>query len=284
MEIGLLGPLTVTCNGISRIPTAQKPRKVLALLLMESNRPVSVESLIEELWKGDSPVSAMTTLQTYVLRLRKALAGMLGVSPANVAEDYLVTEPGGYCFRAGSAKLDLVDFDEKISAGRSALACGAVQQAAGLFREGLGLWRGPALSDIRCGSVLSIHRGRLEEQRLAVLEQRIETDLRLGRHRAVVGELTELVARNQTNETLVALSMIALHRSGRRAQALDVFQQLRSFLVSNLGIDPSPKLHRLQRAILNSDPALESGGQADPLWSELFHGEAADLGVRQSVS
>ncbi|MEV0374122.1 AfsR/SARP family transcriptional regulator [Streptomyces sp. NPDC050636] len=261
MHIGLLGPMTLSHNGMSYLPTAQKPRKVLALLLMQPDRPVKVESLVEELWEEKPPASAMTTLQTYILQLRKALSHTLEITPAAVAADCLVTESGSYSFRIGSAELDLTQFEDKTRAGRVALASGAVRRAATLFREGLGLWRGPVLSDVRPGPLLGMYQRRLEEQRLTVLEQRIEADLRLGLHREVLSELTELVARNETNETLHALFMIALHRSGRRVQALDVFQQLRSYLVSNLGVDPSPKLHQLQQSILASDPALDFDGQ-----------------------
>ncbi|WP_019548487.1 AfsR/SARP family transcriptional regulator [Streptomyces sulphureus] len=257
MKIDLLGPLALAQDGVSYLPTAKKTRKVLALLLLQLGQAVSVDSLLEELWAGDPPTSALTTVQTYVLQLRTALTRALGIPRAEVAAHHLVTEPGGYRFELGSADLDLVRFRAKAEQARLAYTSGALQRAAPQFHEALKLWKGAALSNVPTGPLLSVHKKRLEEERLSMLEQRVATDLWLGHHRNVLGELTALVEQHPTNETLHGLFMIALYRSGRRAQALEVFHQLRTYLVSTLGLEPSSKIHELQRAVLSSDSRLD---------------------------
>ncbi|WP_404962552.1 BTAD domain-containing putative transcriptional regulator [Streptomyces sp. 147326] len=287
MDIDVLGALAVRENGISITPTAPKPRQVLALLALHADQVVPVSALIEELWAGEPPRSARTTLQTYVLQLRALIATALergaadgaeaAADPATVpgtdrgagvrtAKDILVTLPGGYLLSSGGGVLDVREFDRLAGSGYRAMDAGDFPAAARLLREALALWSGPAFADVQSGVQLDMEARRLEETRLCALDQRIEADLRLGRHRELLAELTVLASRYRTHENLHGQFMLALHRSGRRGEALDVYQRLRGTLVRELGLEPSVALRRLQRSILMagpeslSEPGVEPGG------------------------
>jgi len=257
MEIRILGPLTIRRDEVEADITAPKPRKVLALLLIHANRIVPVSSLVRELWDDLPPRSASTTLQTYILQIRRVLRHSFGLSAAEVSEKILVTRSGGYQYRVNRGELDLHEFERLSIDGRQKLAAGDPAGAAVTLREALGLWRGPALVGIQAGHLLEVEILRLREGWLTALQQRIEADLRLGRHLDILSELTALTAEYPLHENLNAQYMLALHRSGRRTEALRVFQRLRSSLVEDLGLEPSQQIQRLQHAMLSSDPALE---------------------------
>ncbi|THA54632.1 AfsR/SARP family transcriptional regulator [Streptomyces sp. A1136] len=262
MDICVLGALAVRENGISITPTAPKPRQVLALLALHADQVVPVSALIEELWGGLPPRSARTTLQTYVLQLRSLIAAALeGGDGSRTAKDVLVTLPGGYLLNSGGGTSDVREFDRLSSMGYRAMDAGDHPGAARLLREALALWSGPAFADVHGGVQLDMEARRLEETRLCALGQRIEADLRLGRHRELVAELTVLVSRYRTHENLHGQFMLALHRSGRRGEALDVYQRLRTTLVRDLGIEPSAALRRLQRSILMAGPDGVAAGR-----------------------
>ncbi|WP_327260176.1 AfsR/SARP family transcriptional regulator [Streptomyces sp. NBC_01232] len=285
MDIDVLGALAVRENGISITPTAPKPRQVLALLALHADQVVPVSALIEELWAGEPPRSARTTLQTYVLQLRALIAAALeqGAAAASVsgeggsgsaegggepagrtAKDILVTLPGGYLLSSGGGTLDVREFDRLAGTGYRAMDAGDFPGAARLLREALSLWSGPAFADVQGGVQLDMETRRLEETRLCALDQRIEADLRLGRHRELLAELTVLVTRYRTHENLHGQFMLALHRSGRRGEALDVYQRLRATLVRELGLEPSVALRRLQRSILMAGPESLAEAHAEP--------------------
>ncbi|MDQ0904426.1 DNA-binding SARP family transcriptional activator [Streptomyces canus] len=259
MQIGLLGLLDVRENGISITPTAPKPRQALALLALHADQVVPVSALIDELWAGRPPRSARTTLQTYVLQLRdligialekeSAAAGPAESRPRS-AKDVLVTSPGGYMLVSGDGPNDVREFERLAGMGYRALDTGDFQGASRLLREALALWTGLAFAGVQTGTLLETEARRLEESRLCALDQRIEADLRLGRHRELLAELTVLTSRYRTHENLHAQFMLALHRSGRRGEALDVYQRLRGTLIRGLGLEPSERLRRLQRSIL----------------------------------
>ncbi|MDQ0757413.1 AfsR/SARP family transcriptional regulator [Streptomyces canus] len=259
MQIGLLGLLDVRENGISITPTAPKPRQALALLALHADQVVPVSALIDELWAGRPPRSARTTLQTYVLQLRdligialekeSAAAGPAEGRPRS-AKDVLVTSPGGYMLVSGDGPNDVREFERLAGMGYRALDTGDFQGASRLLREALALWTGLAFAGVQTGTLLETEARRLEESRLCALDQRIEADLRLGRHRELLAELTVLTSRYRTHENLHAQFMLALHRSGRRGEALDVYQRLRGTLIRGLGLEPSERLRRLQRSIL----------------------------------
>ncbi|MFD8980015.1 BTAD domain-containing putative transcriptional regulator [Streptomyces sp. NPDC059564] len=263
MDIDVLGALAVRENGISITPTAPKPRQVLALLALHADQVVPVSALIEELWGAVPPRSARTTLQTYVLQLRALIATALeGTDGARTAKDVLVTLPGGYLLSSGGGTSDVKEFDRLAALGYRAMDAGDFPTSAQRLREALALWSGPAFADVHGGVQLDMETRRLDEIRLCALDQRIEADLKLGRHRELLAELTVLVSRYRTHENLHGQFMIALHRSGRRGEALDVYQRLRATLVRDLGLEPSTALRRLQRSILMAGPESAGAGAA----------------------
>ncbi|MFE0605448.1 BTAD domain-containing putative transcriptional regulator [Streptomyces sp. NPDC058892] len=272
MDIEVLGTLAVREHGVSVTPTAPKPRQVLALLALHADQVVPVSALIEELWAGAPPRSARTTLQTYVLQLRALIATALEQGATDgeqdfgrrrSAKDVLVTLPGGYLLNSGGGTSDIREFDRLAGMGYRAMDAGDFPGAARLLREALSLWSGPAFADVQGGIQLDMETQRLEETRLCALDQRIEADLRIGRHRELLAELTVLASRYRTHETLHGQFMLALHRSGRRSEALDVYQRLRATLVRELGLEPSAALRRLQRSILMASPEVPAAAETN---------------------
>ncbi|MEW1818297.1 AfsR/SARP family transcriptional regulator [Streptomyces diastaticus] len=275
MDIALLGTLAVREHGYSITPTAPKARQVLALLALHADQVVPVPALIEELWAGTPPRSARTTLQTYVLQLRSLISAALeqrqkkgqeGAPGRRTAKDVLLTLPGGYLLHSGGGTSDVRGFDRLVVRGSQAMDAGDFPGAARLLREALSRWSGPAFADVDSGVQLEAEARRLEETRLCALDQRIEADLRIGRHRELLAELTVLAGRYRTHENLHGQFMLALHRSGRRGEALDVYQRLHQTLVRELGLEPSAVLRRLQRSILMAVPDARLGAAE-------FHGD-----------
>lgn len=256
MDIDVLGTLAVREQGFSVAPTAPKPRQVLALLALNANQVVPVTMLTEELWGSVPPRSARPTLQTYILQLREQIGTALtvGGDTRRSAKDILMTVPGGYLLKRGEGISDVKEFERLAGTGYRAMDAEDYREAAARLREALDLWTGPALADIQPGPHLEPQIKRLEESRLCALDQRIEADLRLGRHRELLAELTVLVSRHPTHESLCGQYMLALHRSGRRGEALNAYQRLRTTLVRGLGLEPSAALAKLQRSILVSGP------------------------------
>ncbi|MFD5877013.1 BTAD domain-containing putative transcriptional regulator [Streptomyces sp. NPDC060322] len=256
MDIEVLGALSVRENGISITPTAPKPRQVLALLALHADRVMSVATLIEELWDGHPPRSARTTIQTYILQLRELIGNALARNGNEraMAKDILVTLPGGYRLETRGGTLDFREFERHAAVGYRAMDAEDYSGGARRLRDALSLWTGPALTDVQAGRQIEMEIKRFEEARLCALDQRIEADLRLGRHRELLSELTVLVNRYRMHESLHGQFMLALHRSGRRGEALSAYQRLRNTLVAELGLEPSPALIRLQRSILMANP------------------------------
>jgi DNA-binding SARP family transcriptional activator len=246
MEFRILGPLEVYAAGQTVPLGGAKQRALLAVLLLNANHVVSVDRLIDELWGDRPPATAAHTIQVYVSQLRKALA----------AEDVLVTRSPGYLLRAEAGSLDLHRFESMLEDGRRALGEGDPDAAARRLREALGLWRGDALADFSFEPFAQAAIGRLEDLRLAAVEDRIEADLALGRHADVIGELDALIHTHPLRERPRAQAMLALYRAGRQAEALQAYQDARRVLVEELGIDPSPALQELEKAILNQDASL----------------------------
>jgi len=257
MEITVLGPFNATENGCPIAPTAAKPRQVLALLAMHAGRGVTVPLLMEEVWGDDPPRSAVTTLQTYILQLRRMIDDALEGTSGPAAKKALSTWQGGYRLDIRPHDVDVHAFEQLAVSGRIALRNDDPATASRLLAQALALWQGPPLSGIRVGDILRIEVARLTEAHYGVLEDRITADLRLGRHAQLISELTALTERYPMNENLQALRMLALHRSGRSWQALDAYTRLRTTLIDELGLEPCLRLQRLQRSILASDPALD---------------------------
>ncbi|WP_407550962.1 AfsR/SARP family transcriptional regulator [Streptomyces sp. Pv4-95] len=258
MDIELLGVLRVRENGVSVTPTAPKARQVLAMLALRADHLVPVSELIGELWGEQAPRSARTTLQTYILQLREKISTAIGSDPEGsaprTAKDVLVTSAGGYILNTAGGRSDVREFERLAGTGYRSMDSGDFEGAARQLREALTLWTSSALADVQAGGVLEMEIKRLEETRLCALDQRIEADLRLGRHRELLGELTVLASRYRTHETLHGQLMLAFHRSGRRSEALDVYQRLRNTLVRELGLEPSSRLRRVQQSILMAGP------------------------------
>jgi DNA-binding SARP family transcriptional activator len=248
VSVRLLGPLEVERAGRPVALGGRAQRALLARLLLDANRTVAVDRLVEDLWGEAAPATSSKMVQIYVSKLRKELPG-----------DMLVTRAPGYALEIHAEALDLVRFERLRDAGRAALAGGLAATAADRLREALALWRGPALEEFREPFAV-VEAARLEELRLSSLEDRIDADLALGRHAGLDGELEALVARNPWRERLWGQLMLARYRTGRQADALAGYRRLREMLATELGIEPSASLRDLERRILQQDPALDYTG------------------------
>jgi SARP family transcriptional regulator, regulator of embCAB operon len=258
MEVAVLGPMSVRVGREICTPTAPKIRTVLALLAVHADQVVPVSSLMRELWDDGPPVSGPTTLQTYVLNLRKLFAAATGLPTRTVAAEILTTRAGGYVFQSAGCELDIQKFHRVVSEGRMALSAGEDRRAVDLLSGALQLWRGPALVDVTTGRILEGRRQQFEESRLVVLEYLVDAELRLGMFREVLSELAALTVENPYHEGLHAQYMRALHLNGRRAQALEIFQRVRANLVGHLGLEPGPSIQHLHRAILNAEQDVDA--------------------------
>ena len=255
LTFGILGPLEVVGDRGQIQLGGPKQRATLAILLLGANRVVSVERLADELYAGAAPVTAVTQVQRQISELRKVLGAGSGIE----------TRAPGYVLNISPDQLDLHRFERFTEEARQALARGVPESAAVLQRNALELWRGTPLADLEHEPFAQISIERLEEVRLAALEQRIDADLAVGRHRELVAELDELTAQHPFHEPFSTRLMLALYRSGRQADALDVFRRERKALVESFGIEPGRGLRTLERAILNHDPSLElDQGRAFP--------------------
>jgi DNA-binding SARP family transcriptional activator len=241
-EFRLLGPLEVLVDGKPLRIAAAKPRALLALLLLNRNRVVSTERLVDELWGDEAPALATKTLQVYVSQLRKALG-----------PERLVTRPPGYELRVDEGELDVDRFETLAAEAR---ASANPKDAAAGFREALALWRGPALREFRSEPFAETAAARLEDLRLGALEDRVEAELDSGASNQVVPELEQLVAAEPLRERPRELLMLALYRSGRQADALDLYRRTRELFVNELGIEPGPALRELEQAVLRQDSEL----------------------------
>jgi DNA-binding SARP family transcriptional activator len=257
MKIQVLGPLSAEVNGGSIVPTAGKPRQILSLLALYPKRVLPVPTLMEELWGTEPPPSALTTLQTYILQLRKRLGTAMGPGAPAGAKDILATRHGGYLLQIDEGCVDVHLYEKLAREGQIAFEAGDNAVSARSFRGALDLWSGAPLVDVKVGPVLDIEVMRLQESRLVTVERRIDADLRLGRHSELIAELTDLTARHPHHEGLHSQVMVALYRSGRQATALAAYRRLRMRLIDELGVEPSPQLQRMHQAMLSVDPQLD---------------------------
>jgi DNA-binding SARP family transcriptional activator len=248
-EFRLLGPLEVDGPGGPVALGGQKQRAVLAFLLLNAGRVVSTDSLVNALWGESPPRTAGTSLQNFVSGLRKALG-----------PETLVTRAPGYVLRADP---DLIDLERFQRLRQDALGQ-APERRAEILRGALELWRGEALADFRYEPWAATEAARLDELRLATVEERIDAELELGRHSDLAGELEALVAHHPLRERLCGQLMLALYRSGRQAEALEVYQATRRALVDELGIEPGPALQQLNGAILRQEISLTPVGVGAP--------------------
>lgn len=256
-EINVLGTLEVSVNGTSVVPNASKPRHLLAVLAMNADQLVTSSSIKEELWANRVPRSASSTLQTYVLHLRNLIRDALPGEDADLVREILVTRPSGYMLRVAQDAVDAIRYNQLASAGRAAGFAGDHVMAERLLSQALALWRGPVLADVATGPQLDIEAMRLAECRLTDLTLRIDSDLYLGRHQQVLGDLAALCARHPFMENFRAQFMLALYRAGRPGQALEVYHELSTTIRDQLGVDPSAQLRDLHQAILTGDPVVD---------------------------
>ena len=254
MEFRVLGPVEAYDGDASLPLGGTKQRALLGYLLIHRNEVVPVDTLVDLLWGETPPETAQTALYGLVSNLRKLLEPEIGSASASRV---LVTQAPGYVLRLGADQVDLDSFQSLLKSGSRALADGDPSTAARQLTQALALWRGPALADVRDIPLLRPAVIELEELRRVALEDRIEADLALGRAAEVVGELETLVGKEPLRERPRAQLMLALYRSGRHADALDVYQRTRAMLVDELGIEPSGSLQELQRSILRQDPGLD---------------------------
>ena len=245
MELRVLGPFEASDGATPLSLGGPKPRALLARLVIDVNRTVSIQRLVDDLWGEAVPESATKMVQIYVSQLRKVLPRGL-----------LLTRPPGYVVEVDPEVVDLTRFMRLRADGRAALAGGDPATAATSFRDALALWRGPALAEFEepFARVEAVH---LDELRLACLEDRIESDLVLGHHTDLIGELEALAAGHPQREALHGRLMVALYRSARQAEALAAYDRFRRTLDDALGLEPSAALKALQHQILTQDPALD---------------------------
>ncbi|OLF05986.1 hypothetical protein BLA60_33565 [Actinophytocola xinjiangensis] len=242
MDFGVLGPLAVWQAGTPVDLGTPKTRLVLAILL--TRRSVPPDTLADAIWGTHPPKSATKNVHSYVHRLRQALG------------DRITRDDSGYLLRVDRDELDAARFEDLTALARTALVAGELERARRLFGEALGLWRGPAFAGTVDVPELVPEVARLEELRLCVVEERVDVDLRLGRHVELLGELTALTTEHPFRERLWGQLMLALHRCGRRTDALHAYLRARDVLVQETGLEPGQKLRDLHQAVLDDDPAL----------------------------
>jgi predicted ATPase/DNA-binding SARP family transcriptional activator len=248
MEFKILGPLEVRANGRAVEISGAKRRALLAVLVLQANRPVSMERLAGALWGEDAPPGVIKAVQVQVSRLRRTFDD----------DGVLETTPAGYRLVVGPGELDLERFERALASGRQALAVGDADGAAELLRGALGLWRGVPLEEFAWAPFAPPEIQRLEELQLGAVESRIEAQLAAGRHASLVVELQRLTSEHPWRERLHAQLMLALYRSGRQAEALEAYRRAREALVEQLGIEPGAELHLVHQAVLVHDAALDA--------------------------
>jgi predicted ATPase/DNA-binding SARP family transcriptional activator/Tfp pilus assembly protein PilF len=245
-EVRVLGPVEVVGDGGAVVSLAAKQLRLLTALLVADGRACEVDVLVEAVWGESPPASARNLVQVYVSQLRKALPDGIEV----------VTRGGAYAVELAPEQLDAARFERLLGECGSARRTGNAALAASLADRALGLWRGRAYGDLAYEEVASGESERLEQLRLAAVEERIEAELDLGRHEAVLAEVLRAADEHPYRERLQGQAMVALYRCGRQSEALDHYAGLRARLSEEVGLEPGPALRDLQRRILQHDPGL----------------------------
>jgi SARP family transcriptional regulator, regulator of embCAB operon len=248
----LLGPLRLVDGDDCSYISAPKIETVLAVLLIRSDQAVAPTQLITEIWGETPPRRATAGLHVYISQLRKFL------DRPDREQSPVVTKSPGYLLAKGSDEVDFHIFLQQVNQGRAHVREEHHEEAAACFENALAIWRGPVLSDVRNGPIVDGFVAWLTEARLECLEMLAESHLALGRHRELVGLLYSLTAENPLREAFYRLLMLALYRSERQADALQVYQSARRILSDELGLEPCRALQDLQRAILVADHRLDA--------------------------
>lgn len=247
MELRVLGPLELVADGAPLPLRAAKQRRLLAALVVARGRPLSSDELIDVVWGESPPPSARKLLQVYASQLRKALNGGA----------HIVTSPNGYALEVDAESVDATRFERLLTEGRRALRGGNAALADSLLTRARALWRGAAYADVAYDDFARREAERLEELRLVALEEWADARLRRGRHADIAAELVAAVGDEPLRERLQELAMLALYRTGRQSEALDLYAATRRLLRDELGLQPRPELRELQRRILRQDPTLD---------------------------
>jgi DNA-binding SARP family transcriptional activator/tetratricopeptide (TPR) repeat protein len=247
LALRLLGPLELSVDGVDRDLGGPRQRVVLATLALNANRVTPTEQLVDAVWDTAPPATARAQIQICISGLRRVLTG---------APTLIRTRPPGYLLEVSDTELDAAQFTSLVGLARSHAGADRASEAVATLRSALGLWRGRALAGLD-SEPLRREAAKLEDARLTALMERIRLDLALGRHDEVVGELFALVEEHPLRERLYEFLMLALYRSSRQAEALEICRRARLTLVEELGIEPGQNLRRLERAILNRDPELD---------------------------
>jgi DNA-binding SARP family transcriptional activator len=247
-QFQVLGPLEVKHPGGSLAVAGARQQILLTMLLLHANQVVPVSRLVEAIWDDTPPSTALAQVRICVCRLRRAF-GRLGM------EDVIRTHSSGYLLQATAESFDLVRFEELLGRGRAAAASRRTAEAAALIRAALALWRGPAAGGLESPLVQAL-ASRVNEEHATALEECFDLELQQGLHRTIIGELFVQVSDHPYRERLSAQLMLALYRSDRQAEALEVYRNLRHRLDEDLGIEPGVALRRLQQGILAQDLRL----------------------------
>ncbi len=250
LEFCLLGPVVVRRGGVALPVPRGRQRAVLAVLLLNAGRVVSVGEIAETLWGAAPLPSASATVRNYVKRLRRVLG--------DADQARIVTRPPGYVIQVEAGELDVARFEVLLEGARMAVRGGSWEAAADQARAALALWRGEPLADVESQALVLREVPRLAELRLQAAELRIDAELRLGRHSVVIAELERMAAAHPLREHLHALLMLALYRDGRQAEALAAYRHARRVLVDELGAEPGVELRELHQQILTTGPVLAS--------------------------
>jgi DNA-binding SARP family transcriptional activator len=250
IEFRILGPLEVVADGNSLPLGGTRQRALLALLLLEAGRVVSTDRLTDAIWSGSPPRTHSASLQNFVAQLRKVLG-----------PETIELRPPGYVMRVEAGQLDLANVRRLVDEARASDPL----RRARLLGDALALWRGEPLAELAYEPFAQVEIARLTELRVGLQEERAEAELALGRHGELVRDLEALVREHPLRERLRGQLMLALYRSGRQAEALDVYRQGRKVLVDTLGIEPSPLLQQLHASILRQEaPAPGAGTTPSP--------------------
>lgn len=280
MQIHVLGPMTVFDYESEPVVLAPKPRRLLALLAVNADRAVSVNTLVQELWGSNPPRTATATIQTYIGQVRRTIAEALRKSAAEVADEILITEGSSYVLSTSRVALDITEYELLSEVGSAAVQRGEFVRGSELLHQAVALWRGPALVNVEAGELLGARIVHLDESLLCTQEHRIYADLQRGAHHRLVPELTELTARHPLHENFHRHLMLALYRCGRRAESLAVMRRLRARLVEELGLEPSPFLVQMEQDILRGEPSLD---RTRPRPADQCAGRQQDRGAVRSV-
>ncbi len=275
MRFAVLGPLTVTRDGIEIVVSSPVHRVLLAMLLLHANKPVSADLLVEAIWDGAPPATAKASLHNHVMRLRRTFSA---------AGERLVTRAPGYQLEVGAEELDLDRFTRLRESGRVAARQRAWPQVAAVLSEALSQWSGEPISNVRTSAPLAAEAQRLAELRLQTVELRLEAELQQGQPADAVGELRSLTASHPLRERFREQLMIALYAGGRQTEALAVYQDTRRTLVEQFGIEPGRRIQRLHQQILAADPVLPAESPADPSPAEVVAPQVVPRQLPASVT